>query len=145
MKKMAVLPQRWVWGGTGLLAGLVGVLAGILTACTLHEPPPLAPEPEIHIGVLAPLSGELAESGGFPLVNGASLAVQQVNDQGGLVVQGRSYRVVLHIEDDHDTPQIAVEAARKLIVQDRVVALVGPRSAGLPSPWRRWPKARASP
>lgn len=123
MLPQRMLPQRWIWGCMGLLAGLAGVFLGLLVACSFRAP--FKGEPEIHIGVLAPLSGEFAESGGLPIVNAALLAAQQVNDRGGLVVREQSYHVVLHVEDDQDTPQLAVEAARKLIVQDRVVALVG--------------------
>lgn len=60
-------------------------------------------------------------------MEGAELAVQHVNEAGGLDVGGRRLRVVLLIEDDQDSSAAAVDAARKLIAQQGVVALVGPQ------------------
>jgi branched-chain amino acid transport system substrate-binding protein len=98
-----------------LLCGLLG-----LGAC---QPPPA----EIKIGVLAILSGSDREASGIPTVNTAQLAVKQVNDAGGLEVGGRKYKITLVIADDGNTPESAVAAAKKLINQEGVVALVGPQ------------------
>ena len=87
--------------------------------------PSTAPNPEIRIGLVAPLSGELAESVGKPTVEGAMLAVRQVNDAGGLEVGGRKVKVTLVTADDQDSPQAAVDSARKLIAQENVAVLVG--------------------
>lgn len=80
----------------------------------------------VRIGVIVPQSGALFENVGKPAVESARLAAKLVNDRGGLEIGGLRHRVVLAVEDDGDRPEIAVRAARKLINQEGVVALVGP-------------------
>jgi branched-chain amino acid transport system substrate-binding protein len=104
-----------------LIIALVFCLCSMgLAAC---QPPPQ----EIKIGVLAILSGEYVQVSGQPTVNAAKLAVQKVNDAGGLDVGGRKYKITLVIEDDANNPETAVAAAKKLINQESIVALVGPQ------------------
>lgn len=92
-----------------------------LSACGSRLQPPA----EIRVGLLAPLSGEQGEITGKPTVQGAKLAVKEVNEAGGLKIGDRQYQVTLLVEDDKDIPDEAVTAARKLIYQENVVALVG--------------------
>lgn len=99
------------------------VLIGVLAACD-RQPG------ELRVGVIAYLSGEAAEVSGQPTVKAAQLAVQAVNDAGGLDVGGRKYKVVLLIEDVEPKPEMAVAAARKLIYQDDVAVIVGPQYSG---------------
>ena len=80
-----------------------------------------APTP-IRVGVLA----DLETPGGPATVNAARMAVQAVNDSGGVKVDGRRHTVELFVEDTRNTPQGAVEATKKLINQAGVVVLVGP-------------------
>lgn len=104
-------------------------LLWIISICGLMGCSPSAPSnpatPEIRIGILAPLSGDLAESVGKPMAEGAMLAAQQVNDAGGLEVGGQKYKVTLITADDQDNPQTAVDAARKLIAKENAAVLVG--------------------
>ncbi|MGK7925864.1 MAG: ABC transporter substrate-binding protein [Spirulina sp.] len=81
--------------------------------------------PEIPIGLIVPLTGEVAEMAGEDSVRGAELAVKEVNAAGGLNVGDRQQKVRLFIEDDCDIPDVAIAAARKLIYHDNVVALTG--------------------
>jgi branched-chain amino acid transport system substrate-binding protein len=81
---------------------------------------------EVRLGLITTLTGELAESYGSSTVDAAKLAVQPINDAGGLDLGGQKYKVTLFIEDDQDRAEVATRAAQKLINQDRVVALVGP-------------------
>jgi branched-chain amino acid transport system substrate-binding protein len=103
------------------------LIAGLLTlglvACAL---PPAAAPAEVRIGLITTLSGDLAESYGTPTVDAARLAVQPVNDGGGLGVGGRKQKVTLVMEDDQDRAEVAAAAAQKLINQEKVVALIGP-------------------
>ncbi len=72
------------------------------------------------IGLLAPLSGVLSIYGQlYP--NGAQLAVDKLNETGGIL--GRA--VQLAIADDKSDPAAAAEGARKLINQDKVDVLMG--------------------
>lgn len=81
--------------------------------------------PKIRIGLIAPLSGEFAETTGKATVAAAEIAVHEINQKGGLRVEGKPQQVLLLVEDDQDDPNQAIAAARKLIFQDKVVAIVG--------------------
>jgi len=80
----------------------------------------------IYIGGIAPLSGPLAATAGQQMVNSADLAVRELNAAGGLLVDGRRYRLELVWEDDGNVPEQAARAAQRLINQRHVVAIVGP-------------------
>ncbi|MER7444632.1 branched-chain amino acid ABC transporter substrate-binding protein [Micromonospora avicenniae] len=74
---------------------------------------------EITFGVLAPLSGDLAERG-RDLVDGAQLAAAELNDQGGVL--GRQVKVV--VEDGGCTAATGERAATGLAAK-KVVGMVG--------------------
>lgn len=78
-----------------------------------------AQEP-IRIGVIQPLSGPVAASGNF-VMNGAKIGADWINEKGGVL--GRKFQ--LYIEDNKSDPKEAVTAAEKLIVRDKVVAIMG--------------------
>lgn len=110
--------QRWT------RAGLIALVAAGLARCG-GEPV----QPELRIGVIATISGpELTvENSGRATREGATLAADQANARGGLEVGGTTYRIAVVFGDDQNVADHAVESARKLIFQDRVVALVGPQ------------------
>lgn len=87
------------------------------------------PTPEIRIGLIAPFVGTAEETTGKPTLQGAKLAIKEVNDAGGLKVNGVSQKIVLIVKDNKDNPDDAVAVATTLINQEKVVAIVGlPRS-----------------
>ncbi|VFQ44423.1 ABC transporter substrate-binding protein [Desulfoluna butyratoxydans] len=108
-----------------LCSALVVTLAsGGLSGCSSPSPPP-----EIRIGVIAPLTGDSDARWGKSYVNGAMLAVARINEQGGLMIDGRKLKVTLTFADSQGNPQLALNVARKLIARYNVDALVGaPRS-----------------
>jgi branched-chain amino acid transport system substrate-binding protein len=118
------IPNAFVACLLGLLMGNVVVLLGACSGSP-QSSQPAAEDAEIRVGIIAPLRGAYAESIGQPLVNAAELAVRQVNESGGVLVQGKRYTVKLSIGDSQNNPQVAVQVARKLIAQERVVALIG--------------------
>ncbi len=73
----------------------------------------------IKIGVAGAHTGDLA-SYGLPSVNAAKLVVEAINAKGG--INGRM--VELFVEDDQCKPELATNAASKL-VSDNVVAVIG--------------------
>ena len=73
----------------------------------------------VKIGLLAPLTGPAAADG-LSVQNSVKLAVERVNSEGGLL--GKKVEVVTY--DDRMDPKDAVALARKLIEQDKVVAVV---------------------
>lgn len=83
---------------------------------------------DIKIGLNAELTG------GIPVVgqscrNAATMAVEEINQAGGLEVAGTKYKVTLIVEDNEDKAESAAAAAQKLINQDRVLAMVGPNAS----------------
>lgn len=84
---------------------------------------------EIRIGLIAPFNGKAEETTGKPTVNGAELAIAELNKMGGLKIDGEEQKIVLIIKDNRDNPDEAVAVATQLINQEKVVAIVGvPRS-----------------
>lgn len=97
------------------------LLVGLLSSCNSWR----SSEPEIRIGLVTTLSGELSEASGAGMVNAANLAVNEINEAGGLKIGDRTHPVTLLIKDDRDQPDEAVHVTRELIQQE-VVAIVGP-------------------
>jgi branched-chain amino acid transport system substrate-binding protein len=77
----------------------------------------------VKIGLLATLEGPFA-AGGADGMRGAELAVKQ---RGG-VIAGRKIEIIK--ASSNANPDVAVNAARKLVEQDKVDILVGPLSGG---------------
>ena len=82
--------------------------------------PVLAQSAPVKIGVIQPLSGSVAASGNY-IRMGAEIARDWINARGG--VNGR--KVELLIEDNKSDPKEAASAAEKLIVRDKVPAIMG--------------------
>jgi branched-chain amino acid transport system substrate-binding protein len=100
--------KRW------LTTLLVALAVGALLA-----PAGFAQAP-VKIGVIQPLSGSVAASGNY-IRMGAEIARDWINAKGG--VNGR--KVELVIEDNKSDPKEAASAAEKLIVRDKVPAIMG--------------------
>ncbi len=100
---------------TLVLSVLALVVASTLAAVVLAQ----APAP-VRIGVIQPLSGPVAASGNYVRM-GAEIARDWINARGGVL--GR--RVELVIEDNKSDPKEAASAAEKLIVRDKVPAIMG--------------------
>jgi branched-chain amino acid transport system substrate-binding protein len=82
-------------------------------------------EDTIKIGGLLETSGPIA-SLGQPGLDGAMLAVEQINAKGG--IGGRKLEFV-NVNTESDNTK-SVTAAKRLLEQDDVVALVGPMNSG---------------
>lgn len=80
----------------------------------------------IKIGALAPLSGAIAPYGP-PIINGAKLAVEQINAAGGVLGE----KLDLVVRDTASVPDVGRDAARKLVEIDRVPAIIGAFSSGV--------------
>jgi len=97
----------------------------LFTLFSCSKPAPVARLNQLRIGIIGTLSGEYAAKSGKPLVNAAKLHADSINRQGGILIAGQKYEIVLKIEDDFDNPQSAVTAAQKLINRDSVAVIVG--------------------
>jgi branched-chain amino acid transport system substrate-binding protein len=74
----------------------------------------------IKIGVIEPLTGPFAASGNY-VTNGAKIAADELNAKGGILGQ----KIELVIEDNKSNPTEAASVAEKLIVRDKVPAIMG--------------------
>jgi branched-chain amino acid transport system substrate-binding protein len=108
-----VKASKRVWVRAGVGAAIAAALSGAVWA--QGQP--------VKIGLLATLEGPFA-AGGADGMRGAELAVKQ---RGG-VVAGRKIEIIKASSDAK--PDVAVNATRKLVEQDKVDIMVGPLSGG---------------
>lgn len=122
----ATHPWRRASAGTTLAAAMAMLLAscggGIGGEGSESEEGP------IKLGMLAPFSGSEAAFGDY-MQNGAELAIQEINDEGG--VDGRELELV--VEDDACDATASVAAAQKLVTAG-VAASVGGYCSGATLP-----------
>ena len=76
----------------------------------------------VTIGVAQPLSNGLAPLG-QDMVNGARMAVDEINAADGVNVRGKRVRLALLVADDKGTNEAGDAAARKLVDEDVEVAI----------------------
>jgi branched-chain amino acid transport system substrate-binding protein len=107
---MTSLTRRLLWTAVGAVALAATVAGGAI-----------AQAPAVKIGLLATLEGPFA-AGGQDGMRGAELAVKE---RGG-VVAGRKIEIIKASSDAK--PDVAVNATRKLVEQDKVDIMVGPLS-----------------
>lgn len=82
------------------------------------------------------LGAAISETGkystnGMHTKNGYDLAAEKINAAGGVVVNGKAYKIKIIYYDDESTPARAAQLAERLIQQDGVQFLLGPYSSGL--------------
>lgn len=95
------------------------VFAAVLTASALM-PRGFAHAEDLLVGAVYPMTGAVAYDGQTEL-NGAKLAVEEVNAKGGVL--GKTLK--LNVQDGACNPAQSVSAAEKLITQEKVVSLLG--------------------
>jgi branched-chain amino acid transport system substrate-binding protein len=103
-----------------LLGATVGLAAQPALAQTKVTNQGITPT-EIVIGTHQDLSGPI-KGWGVPVLNGMKLAVEQINEAGG--INGRKLRLIA--EDSAYDPKKAVLASQKLVEKDKIFAMVGP-------------------
>src|SRR5262247_4461876 len=106
--------KRWL-----VMTFIVGVVAASLGSLVIGLDDARAQAP-VRIGVIEPLSGPVAASGNY-IRMGAEIARDWLNAKGGVL--GR--KIELIIEDNKSDPKEAASAAEKLIVRDKVPAIMG--------------------
>jgi branched-chain amino acid transport system substrate-binding protein len=87
----------------------------------------------ISIGTSIPLTGPLAAFGTV-LQDGYQAAVDEVNEAGGIEIDGTTYEVELVVLDSASDPNTVSEQTRALVEQNEVVGLLGSVSPGLTIP-----------
>jgi branched-chain amino acid transport system substrate-binding protein len=92
----------------------------MLAAVALLLAAPAQAQNSIKFGLVAAMSGQSAKSG-EAIVRGLSLAVDEINDKGGLLGK----KVELVVRDDESNPAKGAVAARELAQREKVAALFG--------------------
>lgn len=105
---------------------LAGLAILLLSSCHFAN---ASAQEEKKIGVIATLSGPGASSG-LAIQRGVQIAFDEINAAGGLVVDGKPYKLTTVTYDDQLNPGQAKIAAERLINQDKVSFIFGP--AGSP-------------
>ena len=96
-----------------------------LLVISLFAAPALSAEP-IKIGEIATVTGDFAAYG-VAEVESVKIAVAEINAAGGVL--GRPLEVVMY--DCRTRQEDMVNAARRLVEQDKVAAVIGPSGSGL--------------
>lgn len=103
-----------------LAPAALAVAAAVTAACG-------APPRELRIGLLGVTTGSMGAASGIPATEGARLAVEELNAQGGVRLGGAWHRVRLIERAIEPRADAAADAARALINLDSVDAIVGPQ------------------
>lgn len=104
--------RGWIWLGLALVAiVIVAVVAkrGFKTQ-----------EPTIRVGAILPMTGSASQWGG-PARDAATMAVDEINAQGG--IHGRL--MSLDVEDDKCDPTTGVSAAQKILASAKPIVISG--------------------
>jgi len=102
---------------------ILALAAGLMTATALASVPAHA---DVKIGLLGGVSGPIAAMAPA-MIDAAQLAVQQVNEQGGI---GDGEQLVGVVGDSACNPQNGTDAATKAVNIEGVVGVVGPHCSG---------------
>ncbi len=78
----------------------------------------------ILIGSIEPLTG-IGTSFGAPNVTGKLIAIEEINENGGILVDGKRVKLKLLSEDDAAKPDQGVPLFRKLVESERVLVVTG--------------------
>ncbi len=78
----------------------------------------------IKIGVMAPLTG-MSSAAGIPHQRMTEICADWINQNGGVKINGESYKIQLVVVDEGETPDSGVTAATKLVENDKVKFIVG--------------------
>lgn len=96
------------------------ILLGSLLTAGIAAAVPAQAQDTVRIGLVQPLTGSVAYNG-KSVVEGAKLAVEEMNAAGGILGK----KIELVVEDGQCTPANSVNAVEKLVQKDKVAMLVG--------------------
>lgn len=85
----------------------------------------------ITLGVIGPMTGTLAVYGTH-ISNGVELAVEQINAEGGVVIDGKSYSLATETKDDQGDSTECLNAMNALI-SDGINLVIGSATSGCTS------------
>ena len=103
------------------LLAMAGVIAAGMTTNAVAED-------TIVLGSAISLTGKYS-SNGVDTQNGYDLAVKKINEMGGVMVDGKAYKLEVSYYDDESTPARTAQLLERLINQDGVKFILGPYSS----------------
>ena len=89
-----------------------------------------AEDDTITLGAAVSLTGKYSTNGKNTL-DGYNLAVNRINELGGVRVGGKTYKLKITYYDDESTSARGAQLAERLINQDKIRFMLGPYSSGL--------------
>jgi branched-chain amino acid transport system substrate-binding protein len=81
----------------------------------------------IILGATLSLTGKYSTNG-YHAQRGYDLAVKEINNKGGVKVNGKNYQLFILYYDDESDPRRAATLAERLIKQDKIQFMLGPYS-----------------
>jgi branched-chain amino acid transport system substrate-binding protein len=84
----------------------------------------------IILGAAVSITGKYSTNG-KNTIDGYNFAIERVNQQGGVTVGGKKYKLAIKYYDDESTPARGAQLAERLIQQDGIKFMLGPYSSGL--------------
>jgi len=103
---------------------VLGTVAWIASAAWAADPQP-AGGPPIKVGAIFAVTGPAANLGG-PEQKTAEMFVEKLNKAGG--VAGRQVKLI--VKDSGSKPETALSAAKQLVEEEKVLAIIGPSTSG---------------
>ena len=114
--------------------GRLGILALGLTALLIPaSAPAFQSEGTLRIGGMWALSGGAAFFGKAALGLG-TLAVDEINEAGGVMVGGKRVKLTMHPQDDACNAEQGLAAVRRLATVDKVLFSLGPTCSSVAEP-----------
>jgi branched-chain amino acid transport system substrate-binding protein len=104
------------------------LLGGVLLAVAAS--PPAGAAETITLGASIQLTGKDANIGRY-YRDGYQLAIDEINEKGGLTVDGKTYTLALDILDNQSDITLSVQQYVQLLTQNKVSFLLGPFSSAL--------------
>lgn len=99
---------------------------------------------KVRVGLMFGLTGAASPIGPVQL-DGAKLAIKEINTKGGVNIGGRKVPIEFYVKDDESKPDVAIRRFRELIGENKINVLVGqtfaPISAALNKEVKKTPIA----
>lgn len=110
---------------------VAGAISAIVFGLALAAPVARAAQNEvILIGAPMSFTGQHATNGKHSR-KGYQLAVNLINENGGIEVDGKKYDLKVKYYDDESNPKLAAKFAKRLITRDDVQFMLGPYSTAI--------------
>ena len=114
--------------------GMILTLTAVFGMCLISGPPvAAAATPAIKLGCAISFTGGKSRTGKL-YRDSYDMAVEQVNQNGGVNVGGKHYPLKIIYYDDKSDPTESSKLVEKLISEDKVDFLLGPYSSGITIP-----------